>query len=126
MLYYDLFAKSIDNFGFASVDEGLKKFSTYPLFVDELRQILQYLSEHLMISTKPITELGTDNVLELFGCYTREEQLAIFNRRTAEKAGAIPQSGCLNLDDINTELLWVTLLLAKYAIRGLRHQRGIV
>ena len=45
----------------------------------------------------------------LFGCYTREEQLAIFGRRTAEKASAIPQSGCLNLDDINTELLWVTL-----------------
>jgi hypothetical protein len=109
MLYYDLFAKSIDNFGLASVDEGLKKFGSYPLFVDELRQIIQYLSEHLMISTKPIAELGADNVLELFGCYTREEQLAIFNRRTAEKAGAIPQSGCLNLDDINTELLWVTL-----------------
>ena len=109
MLYYDLFAKSIDHFGFASVDEGLKKFGAYPLFVEELRQIIQYLSEHLMISTKPIAELGADNVLELFGCYTREEQLAIFSKRTAEKAGAIPQSGVFSLDDINTELLWVTL-----------------
>jgi Domain of unknown function (DUF3427). len=109
MLYYNLFAKSIDNFGLTSVDEGLKKFGSYPLFVDELRQIIQYLSEHLMISTKPIVELGADNVLELFGCYTREEQLAIFSKRTAEKAGAIPQSGVFSLDDINTELLWVTL-----------------
>ena len=109
ILYYDLFAKSIDNFGFASIDEGLKKFGSYPLFVDELRQIVQHLSEHLIISTKPITELGANNVLDLFGCYTREEQLAIFGRRTANRAGAIPQSGCLNLDEINTELLWVTL-----------------
>jgi len=109
MLYYDLYAKSIDNFGFASIDEGLKKFGSYTLFVEELRQIIQYLSEHLMISTKPIVELGSDNVIELFGCYTREEQLAIFGKRTAEKAGAIPQSGCLSIDDINTELLWVTL-----------------
>ena len=109
MLYYDLFAKSIDNYGFINVDEGLKKFGSYPLFVNELHQIIQYLSEHLVISTKPIAELGIDNVLELFGCYTREEQLAIFNKRTAEKAGAIPQSGCLSIDDINTELLWVTL-----------------
>ena len=109
MLYYDIFAKSVDNFGFANIDEGLKKFGSYPLFVDELRQIVQYLSEHLMISTKPIAELGSDNVIELFGCYTREEQLAIFGKRTAEKAGAIPQSGVYNLDDINTELLWVTL-----------------
>lgn len=109
MLYYDLYAKSIDNFGFEDIDEGLKTFGSYPLFVDELHQIVQYLSQHLVISTKPIAELGENNVLDLFGCYTREEQLAIFGRRTAEKAGAIPQSGCLNLDDINTELLWVTL-----------------
>ncbi len=109
MLYYDLFAKSIDNFGFATADEGLKKFGSYKLFVDELRQIVQYLSDHLMISTKAIAELGSDNVLDLFGCYTREEQLTIFGKRTAVKAGAIPQSGCLSLDDINTELLWVTL-----------------
>ena len=109
MLYYDLFAKSIDTFGFSSIDEGLKKFGSYPQFVSELSQMAQYLSEHLMISTKPIPALGKDNVLELFGCYTREEQLAIFGKRTAEKVGAIPQSGCLNLDDINTELLWVTL-----------------
>ncbi len=109
MLYYDLFVKSIDNFGFASVDEGLKKFGSYPLFVEELRQIVQYLSEHLIISTKPIVELGEDNVLELFGCYTREQQLAIFGKRTARKAGAIPQSGVYSIDNINTELLWVTL-----------------
>lgn len=109
MLYYDLFGKSVDNFGFTTVDEGLKKFSSYKLFVEELCQIVQYLSEHLMISTKPIVELGSDIVLDLFGCYTREEQLSIFGRRTALKAGAIPQSGCLNLEDINTELLWVTL-----------------
>ncbi len=109
MLYYDLYAKSIDNFGFEDIDEGLKTFGSYPLFVDELHQIVQYLSQHLVISTRPIAELGENNVLDLFGCYTREEQLAIFGRRTAEKAGAIPQSGCLNLDDINTELLWVTL-----------------
>ena len=71
--------------------------------------MLQYLSEHLMISTKPMVELGADNVLELFGCYTREEQLAIFGKRTAEKAGAIPQSGVFSLEELNTELLWVTL-----------------
>lgn len=109
MLYYDLFAKSIDNFGFVNIDEALKKFGSYSVFVEELRQIVQYLSDNLIISTKPIEELGANNVLELFGCYTREEQLAIFGKRTAEKAGAIPQSGCLSIDDINTELLWVTL-----------------
>ncbi len=109
MLYYDLFAKSIDNYGFVNIDEGLKKFSSYQLFVEELQQIVQHLSEHLMISTKPIVELGTNNVLELFGSYTREEQLVIFGRRTAKKAGAIPQSGVFCLDEINTELLWVTL-----------------
>ena len=109
MFYYDLFAKSIDKFGFTSVDEGLKKFGAYPLFVEELRQIVQYLSDHLLISTKSIPELGKDNVLELFGCYTREQQLVIFKKRTAENSGAIPQGGCLSIDEINTELLWVTL-----------------
>ena len=56
-----------------------------------------------------LPELGEDNVLELFGCYTREQQLAIFGKRTARKAGAIPQSGVYSIDNINTELLWVTL-----------------
>ena len=109
MLYYDIFAKSIDKYGFSNIDEGLKKFGSYPIFVDELRQIIHYLSEHLVISTKPITELGEDCAIDLFGCYTREEQLTIFGKRTAEKAGAIPQNGLLNLDEFNMELLWVTL-----------------
>ena len=109
MLYYRLYSKPIVNYGFNSVDDGLIKFSEYPLFVDELRQIVEYLSDHLVITTMPIAELGGDNVLELFGCYTQEEQLTIFNKQTADKLAGNQQAGIYNLNDINVELLWVTL-----------------
>ena len=56
-----------------------------------------------------IPELGDDNVLELFGCYTQEEQLTIFNKQTDIRLAGNQQAGVFSLNDINVELLWVTL-----------------
>ena len=109
MFYYRLYSKPITEFGFSGVDEGLKRFSKYAIFVDELKQIIEYLSEHIVITTRPIPELGEDNVLELFGCYTQEEQLTIFNKQTDVSLAGNQQAGVFSLNDINVELLWVTL-----------------
>lgn len=107
ILYYGIYAKVLKKTGFASIDEALKMFGSYPDFVKELSEMMDYLDDNLNVSTERITELG-DCPLSLFGCYTREEQLIMFGRITAEKS-VTPQAGIYNIDNENTELLWVTL-----------------
>ena len=107
MLYYELYGQPIKKFGFNSIDEALNTFAQHAVFVDELRQLVDYQIDHLNVITTPI-EGFEDSPIELFGRYTRVEQLILLGRITAEKVFN-PQSGVYSLDDRNTELLWVTL-----------------
>ena len=60
------------------------------------------------IKTFPIGE-GLPQALEQYGCYTREEIFTIFGRQTAEKRMQGSVSGVFNIEEHNTELLFVTL-----------------
>jgi superfamily II DNA or RNA helicase len=107
MLYYGLYREGILKTGYVNVDAALKVFGRYPYFVQELREMMDYLDSNLNVSTERIPELG-DCPLALFGCYTREEQLILYGKIKADKS-MIPQAGLYNIKEKNTELLWVTL-----------------
>lgn len=107
ILYYAIFNRTITKTQYASIDEALKDFSHYSYFVDELNEIMDYLSERIDISTERIKELPGCQV-SVFGRYSREEQLIMFHQITAEKLFT-PVSGVFSIEKDNIELLWVTL-----------------
>jgi hypothetical protein len=47
--------------------------------------------------------------LEQYGCYTREEVFAIFGRQTADRKMQGSVAGVFNIEELNTELFFVTL-----------------
>ena len=108
MFYYDLFQKNIHALGYNGIYEAIGKLADYPHFVQELTEITDYLEDKINHITKPL-QLGYPTILELHGCYTREQLLVIFGKRTATAMGSIPQAGIMNLENLNTEILWVTL-----------------
>ena len=107
MLYYALYGAPLPKSGVGSVENGLRIFGEHQCFVEELRELLDYIVNNLNVNTRLIPELG-GLPLELFGCYTREEQLIILGKITADKTFN-PQSGVYTIEESNTELLWVTL-----------------
>lgn len=58
--------------------------------------------------TFPVGE-GLPVTLEQYGLYTREEVFAIFGRQTAERKMQGSVSGVFNIEELNTELFFVTL-----------------
>lgn len=107
ILYYALYGNAIGNAGFSNIDQALKTFSQYNVFVDELGQIMDCLIDRISISTSLIDELQ-ECPLPLFSCYTRREQLIMFGKIGANSVFT-PQSGLYTISDKNIELLWVTL-----------------
>lgn len=108
MLYYALFQDRIGKMGFSSIDEALERVGHYPLLKQEIIELMDYLHDNLEFKTYP---LGADfpNGLELYGCYTREEIFALYNRQTADKKMQGVASGAFSVEEYNTELLFVTL-----------------
>ena len=107
MFYYALYNAPIGKMGFSTIDEGFRTFAAHPLFVEEVKEIMSWLKEYVDLATRLIGSLPNDVPLELYGCYSREEQLILFGRITAEKNFSA-QSGIYKVDE-KTELLWVTL-----------------
>ena len=107
MFYYDLYNAPIGKMGFHSIDEAFSTFARHTVFVNEVKEIVNWLEAHVDIETRPIASVPADVPLELYGCYSREEQLILFGRITAEKS-VNAQSGVYRVDN-QTELLWVTL-----------------
>lgn len=68
----------------------LGSFRIILIYVQELTEITDYLEDKINHITKPI-QLGYPTILELHGCYTREQLLVIFGKRTATTMGSIPQ-----------------------------------
>ncbi len=108
MIYYTLFLDKIGKLGFNNIEEALALLGSYPQFVAELRELIDYLLANIERKTFPVGE-GLPNALEQYGCYTREEVFAIFGRQTANKKMQGSVAGVFNIEELNTELFFVTL-----------------
>lgn len=108
MLYYSLFGDKISNTGVKNINEALQRLWHYPVFIDEILELTEYLISTLEIRTFSVGE-GMPVSLEQYGCYTREEVFTIFGRQTAEKKMQGSVAGVFNIDELNTELFFVTL-----------------
>ena len=75
------------------------------------RRLIQELRsyDHIPTIKEFIENNGQDVALEQYGCYTREEIFTIFGRQAAEKRMQGSVSGVFNIEERNTELLFVTL-----------------
>lgn len=108
MFYYTLYLDKISKTGVRSIEEALRNFKKYTPFVNEVKELTAYLLSNIDIKTFPIGE-GLPQALEQYGRYTREEIFTIFGRQTAEKRMQGSVSGVFNIEERNTELLFVTL-----------------
>lgn len=108
MLYYSLFGDKISKIGVNSIQEALRRLAYYPVFVSEILELIEYLLSCLETKTYSVGE-GMPINLEQYGCYTREEVFAIFKRQTADKKMQGSASGIFNIEELNTELFFVTL-----------------
>ncbi|RDV16892.1 DUF3427 domain-containing protein [Pontibacter diazotrophicus] len=107
MFYYDIWQKGIGEYGFASIEEGLREIARYPVLKNELQEIVAYLRGHLTHTTKAI-DLDYPVAMEVHARYSRDEILCAFGKTTPERAFP-SQEGVINISDLNTELLLVTL-----------------
>lgn len=108
MLYYSLFGDKINKIGVTSIQEALRRLANYPVFVSEILELTEYLLSRLDTKTYSVGE-GMPVSLEQYGCYTREEVFAIFKRQTADKKMQGSVAGVFNIEELNTELFFVTL-----------------
>ena len=108
MLYYTLFIDKISKVGVKSISDALRRLADYPMFISEILELTDYLLAHLETKTFSVGE-GMPMGLEQYGCYTREEVFAIFKRQTANKKMQGSVAGVFNIEELNTELFFVTL-----------------
>lgn len=108
MLYYALYQEKAPTLGFSSIYDALHIVNRYPMFKQEIQEIKNYLFDNLDIKT---FDVGKDmpEGLEQYGCYTREEIFTLFGRQTPERTMHGNVSGVFNIDELNTELFFVTL-----------------
>lgn len=74
----------------------------------EILELTEYLLSSLETRTYAVGE-GMPVGLEQYGCYTREEVFAIFKRQTADRRMQGSVAGVFNIEELNTELFFVTL-----------------
>lgn len=108
IFYYTLYGKKINDIGFKTIEEAFDNFSKYPLYVSEIKEIIDYKLKTIEESTFPIGQ-ELPLALEQYGVYTREEIFAIFGRQTIEKKMQGSVAGVFKIDELNTELFFVTL-----------------
>ena len=108
ILYYTLFGEKISKVGANSIEEAISRLKSYPTFITELKELTQYLLTSLEIKTFTIGE-GMPIALEQYGLYTREEIFTIFGRQTPDKKMQGSVAGVFNIEELNTELFFVTL-----------------
>lgn len=109
MLYYALYQKKLSETGFDTVDDALNKFGEYPDFVEELRELIEYIKDNLTIKTELIDDGHLPDYLEMYGCYSREDIFTIFGKQTEEKRMSGSVAGVYDIKEMNTELFFVTL-----------------
>ena len=107
MLYYDIWQKGIGEYGFASIKEGLREIAKYPVLKNELQEIVSYIQNQRNHTTKAV-DLDYPIVLEVHARYSRDEILCAFGKATPKEISP-SREGIVNIPDLNTELLLVTL-----------------
>lgn len=108
MFYYTLFGDNISKVGVKSIEEGIGRLKRYPLFIQEINELTDYLLTTLDVKTFAVGE-SMPLALEQYGCYTREEAFIIFGQQTATKKMQGSVAGVFNVKEANTELFFVTL-----------------
>jgi hypothetical protein len=108
MLYYTLYGDKISKVGVGSIEEAIGMLKKYPVFVEEINELVNYLMANIEIKTFAVGE-GMPLALEQYGNYTREEVFAIFGRQTEDKKMQGSVAGVFNIEELNTELFFVTL-----------------
>lgn len=108
MLYYTLFGEKISKVGVHSIEEAIGRLKNYPIFIKEIKEVCEYLLTNLEVKTFAVGE-GLPLALEQYGVYTREEIFAIFGRQKADKKMQGSVAGVFNIEELNTELFFVTL-----------------
>lgn len=109
MLYYALFKERIGKTKYHDIYEALATVNRYPLYKQEIEELTDYLVDHLEFKTYEMKDNSQPDGLELYGCYTKEEILTFYNRQTEDKKMQGTAAGVFNIEEKNTELLFVTL-----------------
>ena len=94
--------------GVHSIEEAIGRLKNYPIFIKEIKEVCEYLLTNLEVKTFAVGE-GLPLALEQYGVYTREEIFAIFGRQKADKKMQGSVAGVFNIEELNTELFFVTL-----------------
>ncbi len=108
MLYYTLYIDKLEKTPFHSREEAIATLRNYPLFISEIKELVDYQLSQIAIKTFTIGQ-GLPDTLEQYGCYTRKEVFTIFGRQTVNKRMQGISAGVFKIDELNTELLFVTL-----------------
>ncbi|WP_281556820.1 DEAD/DEAH box helicase [Thalassomonas sp. RHCl1] len=111
MCHYDFWDKPGSQLGFKSLKQSLRALHN-PMLQNELNDILTILMERLDINEFPMPKVANKAVdaspLKMHVRYPKEHILVAFGDSTFEKKSS-SREGVLNISDINTELLFVTL-----------------
>lgn len=107
-LYYTLFGEKISKVGVQNIQEAIGWLTHYPLFVREIKEVCEYLLANIENRTFAVGE-GMPLALEQYGLYTREEVFTIFGRQKADRKMQGSVAGVFKIDELNTELFFVTL-----------------
>ena len=108
ILYYTLYGDKLSKVGIGSIEVAIGRLRKYPVFIEEINEVVEYLMANIETKTFAVGE-GMPPALEQYGNYTREEVFAIFDRQTADKKMQGSVAGVFNIDELNTELFFVTL-----------------
>jgi superfamily II DNA or RNA helicase len=108
MLYYMLFQDTTQKVGVASAAEALSRLGQYPLFMQEMEELVDYVLDNLEVKTFAIGQ-HLPELLEQYGCYTREEVFMLFGRQTETRKMQGSVSGAFKFPEYNVEALFVTL-----------------
>ncbi len=109
MLYYALFKERIGKTRYHDIYQALAVVDRYPLFKQEMSELMDCLIARLEFKTRPMGDKSLPGSLELYGCYTKEEILILFNQQTADKKMQGCASGVFNVEELNAELFFITL-----------------
>ena len=110
---FNLFYKKADEnepeTDMSSLKALLKKLNDYPLFVKEIKELVEYKLDNLEIITEPLCD-DIDPGIEAYGCYNRNEILTLFDMKINKWNNLTQQqqSGIVPVDE-NTEFFFVTL-----------------
>lgn len=107
MVHYDFRQKPGVNFGYSSLDESLRALGQDDVLCEELEAVLELALDRIEIQERPM-KIGTPVALNLHARYSRDQILAAFGEHRFDRKSS-SREGVLDIKEINTELLFVTL-----------------